>query len=81
MRRGLLQRLPRRGPLPSSPQSSHASTDSRERSMPPVSGLLTTVSYLFPAIARLLQPALAARGRRVKRRLKAEMRASKADAG
>ena len=55
--------------------------DSRERSMPPVSGLLTTVSYLFPAIARLLQPALAARGRRVKRRLKAEMRASKADAG
>ena len=47
----------------------------RERSMPPISGLLTYLSYLFPALGRWLQPALEARGRRVKRRLKAEMRA------
>ena len=46
----------------------------RERSMPPVSGLLTTVSYLFPSFARLLQPALNRKGRKVKQRLKARLR-------
>jgi short-subunit dehydrogenase len=50
--------------------------DKRERSMPPISGVLTTVSYLFPALGRLLLPVLSARGRRVKRGLKAQARAA-----
>jgi len=45
----------------------------RERSMPPISGLLTTVSYLFPAVGRILRPLLEKKGRSVKRHLKAEM--------
>jgi short-subunit dehydrogenase len=49
--------------------------DKRERSMPPVSGLLTTLAYLFPWLGRLLQPLLIRRGRRVKRELRAKMRA------
>jgi short-subunit dehydrogenase len=48
--------------------------DKRERSMPPVSGLLTTLSYLFPWLGRLLQPMLIRRGRRVKRELREKMR-------
>jgi hypothetical protein len=48
----------------------------RERSMPPVSGLLTTLSYLFPQLGRALQPALNRRGRRIKRELKQKMRAT-----
>lgn len=51
--------------------------DKRERSMPPVSGLLTTLTYLFPALGRAAMPFLNAKGRRTKRRLKAEMRAAK----
>jgi hypothetical protein len=51
------------------------SNTKRERSMPPISGLLTTMSYLFPWLARQLQPLLARRGRNVKRRLKAEIEA------
>lgn len=47
----------------------------RERSMPPISGFLTTVSYLFPWVGRTLQPLLIRRGRRVKQRLKAGMAA------
>lgn len=49
--------------------------DKRERSMPPLSGLLTTVSYLFPGFGRMMRPLLLAKGRRVKRELKAKMRA------
>lgn len=49
--------------------------DRRERSMPPISGVLTTVSYLFPWLARKLRPLLERRGRRTKARLKAEMAA------
>lgn len=52
-----------------------AINDKRERSMPPVSGLLTTLTYLFPALGRLVRPMLEVRGRKVKRQLKAEMRA------
>ena len=52
-----------------------AVNDKRERSMPPASGLLTYVSYLFPAISRMLQPLLERRGRNVKRQLKEQMRA------
>jgi hypothetical protein len=46
-----------------------------ERSMPPISGALTTLTYLFPGIARALRPVLESKGRRVKRKLKAQMRA------
>lgn len=46
-----------------------------ERSMPPVSGLLTTLTYLFPGFARAMRPALESKGRRVKRRLKAQQSA------
>ena len=49
--------------------------DKRERSMPPISGALTTLSYLFPWLGRKLQPILDRRGRKVKRKLKAEMAA------
>ena len=47
-----------------------------ERSMPPVSGLLTTLTYLFPGFARALRPAFESKGRRVKRKLKAQMQAA-----
>lgn len=53
-----------------------AVNDKRERSMPPVSGLLTTLSYLFPWLGRLLQPLLNRRGRRVKRQLREKLRAT-----
>jgi len=52
----------------------------RERSMPPISGLLTTLSYLFPWLGKRLQPLLNAKGRRVKKKLKAKLRAAKKDA-
>jgi hypothetical protein len=50
--------------------------DKRERSMPPISGLLTTMIYLFPGIGRVMRPIFESRGRRVKRKLKAQMRAA-----
>jgi hypothetical protein len=53
-----------------------AVNDKRERSMPPSSGLLTTVSYLFPGLGRALRPALIRKGRKVKARIKAQMRAA-----
>jgi len=55
--------------------------DKRERSMPPASGLLTYVNYLFPSVGRAMRPALEKRGQRVKRRLKAERKARDRDAG
>lgn len=51
-----------------------AVNDKRERSMPPASGFLTTMSYLFPGLGRLLRPALIRKGRKVKERLKAKLR-------
>ena len=45
----------------------------RERSMPPMSGVLTTLTYLFPGFARALRPAFEIKGRRVKRKLKAQI--------
>lgn len=51
-----------------------ASNTRRERSMPPISGLLTTLTNLFPAIGRVMRPTLEARGRKVKRQLKAKLR-------
>ena len=50
--------------------------DKRERSMPPVSGLLTTLTYLWPGIGRFMRPLLEKKGQRVKRRLKAELHAA-----
>ncbi|MEX0976086.1 MAG: SDR family NAD(P)-dependent oxidoreductase [Woeseia sp.] len=49
-----------------------AVNDKRERSMPPVSGLLTTLSYLFPALGKALRPVLDKKGRKVKQQLKAK---------
>lgn len=53
-----------------------AVNDKRERSMPPVSGFLTTASYLMPWLSALVRPLLDRKGRRVKRKLKAQMRAA-----
>ena len=50
------------------------SNGKRERSMPPVSGLLTSLTYLFPSVGRVMRPLLEKKGRRVKRSLKAAMR-------
>ena len=50
--------------------------DKPERSMPPLSGLLTNITYLIPGIARHLRPYFEAKGRRVKRRIRAERRAA-----
>lgn len=50
--------------------------EKRERSMPPISGFLTTLTYLIPALGRIALPMLSARGRRVKRRLRSELRAA-----
>jgi len=44
--------------------------DRREKAMPPVSGLLTTATYLAPWLGRLMRPVLERRGRAVKKRLK-----------
>ena len=46
----------------------------RERSMPPISGFLTTIMYLFPWLGRVTMPLLVRKGRQVKRKLKAQMR-------
>lgn len=48
------------------------SNSKRERSMPPISGLLATLTYLFPWIGRLVRPLLERKGRAIKRRLIAE---------
>ncbi len=44
----------------------------RERSMPPLSGLLATATYVFPWLSAIARPLLEAKGRRVKRELKAK---------
>ena len=48
------------------------SNNRREKSMPPVTGFLATLVYLFPWIGRLGRPLLERKGRKVKRRLLAE---------
>jgi short-subunit dehydrogenase len=50
------------------------SNGQREQSMPRLSGLLTTVMYLFPWLGPKIRPALERKGARVKARLKAERR-------
>ena len=44
----------------------------REKSIPVVSGILTTLTYLLPALFRIFQPVFERRGRGVKAKLKAE---------
>lgn len=46
----------------------------RELAMPPSSGVLTTLTYLFPWLGRQLRPMLERRGGRVKAKLKADAR-------
>ncbi len=53
----------------------------RERSMPPISGLLTTTMYLFPWLGRLVLPLMIRKGRNVKRKLKAQMRRMEEEQG
>ena len=48
-----------------------------ERSMPPLSGLLTMATYLWPAIGRVMRPLLEKKGQRVKRKLKVQRLAGK----
>jgi len=50
------------------------SNSRRERSMPPISGFLTTLTYLFPWLGKIARPILESKGRRVKRALKLKMR-------
>ena len=42
----------------------------QEKSIPMISGFLTTITYLFPRFSSFLQPLLEAKGRRVKEKLK-----------
>ena len=51
----------------------------RERSMPPISGGLTTLTYLLPWIGRKMKPALEKRGREVKKRYKTKLRRAAKD--
>ncbi|NND36557.1 MAG: SDR family NAD(P)-dependent oxidoreductase [Gammaproteobacteria bacterium] len=50
--------------------------DKLERAMPPSSGFITTLSYLFPSVARRVRPMLERKGQRTKQRLKAAMRSA-----
>lgn len=50
------------------------SNNKREKAMPALSGLLATLSNLFPGIGRTMRPALENKGRQVKRDLKARAR-------
>jgi len=42
----------------------------REKSMPAISGLLTTINYLLPWLGRIIRPVLERKGARVKKELK-----------
>lgn len=46
----------------------------REQSLPAISGVLTTIMYLFPWLGRFARPILERKGARVKERLKKEQR-------
>ena len=48
----------------------------REQTMPRLSGVMATLSYLFPGLGRLMRPTLERKGQRVKKRLRAEARAA-----
>jgi hypothetical protein len=46
-----------------------------EKTMPPISGILATLTYLVPWIGRQMRPVLERKGQRVKKKLKAEAKA------
>ena len=48
------------------------------QSMPPVSGLLTTMTYLFPSLGRAMRPMLARKGQREKEKWKVRKREAEA---
>jgi hypothetical protein len=50
-----------------------------EKSMPPISGFLATVSYLAPWVGRQMRPVLERKGQRVKKKLKAEQKRRESD--
>ena len=50
-----------------------------EKAMPPISGLLATVTYLVPWIGRQMRPVLERKGQRVKKKLKAEQKRRESD--
>jgi len=52
----------------------------RELSMPRLSGVLTTMMYLFPGLSPMVKPMLERKGARVKARLKAERKRAQAEA-
>jgi len=51
------------------------SNNIREVAMPALSGLMTTLVYLFPWLGRQMKPVLERKGQRVKKQLKAEAKA------
>jgi short-subunit dehydrogenase len=51
----------------------------REKAMPAISGLLTTISYLFPWVSRQMKPMLERKGQQVKKKLKAEQKRRESD--
>ncbi len=50
-----------------------------EKTMPPISGILATVTYLVPWIGRQMRPVLERKGQRVKKKLKAEQKRRESD--
>ena len=48
----------------------------REKAMPVISGILVTISSLFPSLARAMRPLLENKGKKVKRALKAKAQAA-----
>ena len=55
------------------------SNNQRELSMPKLSGVLTTIMYLFPGLNRFVRPALERKGARVKANLKVERKHRESD--
>jgi len=55
------------------------SNNLREQSMPRLSGVLTTILYLFPWLNHYVRPMLESKGARVKAKLKAEQRRKNAE--
>jgi hypothetical protein len=53
----------------------------REQSIPAISGILTTLTYLAPWFGRALRPALERKGARVKKEYKAKARAASTKTG
>jgi len=51
----------------------------REKAMPAISGLLTTVTYLVPWIGRQMRPMLERKGQAVKKKIKAEKKRRESD--